>query len=76
MIAAYKEGLPVQRQVVLTKAFESAEETIKKIQRLARDERLSRRFKRWAYGRGRRQVIDIKTAIQKTGSENGLESPE
>ena len=31
MIAAYKEGLPVQRQVVLTKAFESAEETIKKI---------------------------------------------
>ena len=31
MIAAYKEGLPVQRQVVLTKAFESADETIKKI---------------------------------------------
>ena len=31
MIAAYKEGLPVQRQMVLTKAFESAEETIKKI---------------------------------------------
>ena len=31
MIAAYKEGLPVQRQVVLTKAFESAEDTIKKI---------------------------------------------
>ena len=28
---AYDEGLPVQRQVVLTKAFESAEETIKKI---------------------------------------------
>ena len=31
MIAAYKEGLPVQRQMVLTKAFESVEETIKKI---------------------------------------------
>jgi hypothetical protein len=31
MIAAYKEGLPVQRQVVLTKAFESVEATIKKI---------------------------------------------
>ena len=29
MIAAYKEGLPVQRQVVLAKAFQSAEETIK-----------------------------------------------
>ena len=28
---AYKEGLPVQRQLVLTKAFESVEETIKKI---------------------------------------------
>ena len=28
---AYKEGLPVQRQMVLTKAFESVEETIKKI---------------------------------------------
>ena len=31
MIAAYKERLPVQRQVVLTKAFESVEATIKKI---------------------------------------------
>jgi hypothetical protein len=31
MIAAYKEGLPVQRQVVINKAFESADEAIKKI---------------------------------------------
>ena len=31
MIAAYKEGLPVQRQVVLTKAFESADEMLAKI---------------------------------------------
>ena len=30
MIAAYKEGLPVQRQVVLTKAFESAERPSRK----------------------------------------------
>ena len=45
MIAAYKEGLPVQRQVVLTKAFESAEETIKKIKARPSCLKPSRRFK-------------------------------
>jgi hypothetical protein len=33
MIAAYKEGLPVQRQVVINKAFESADNAIQRIKK-------------------------------------------
>lgn len=71
MIAAYKEGLPVQRQVVLKKAFTSADETIKKIKG---SPELMRAFEAMKSGglqiEAGGEVIDVETLFQKTGSED------
>ena len=77
MIAAYKEGLPVQRQVVLTKAFESVEETIKKIK--GSPEMMKVLMSLQASGiavESGFKVIDIEAAVQETGSESDYQSPE
>ena len=74
---AYDEGLPVQRQVVLTKAFESIEETIKKIR--GSPELMKALMTLQAGGMAVEaggNVIDIKIAVQKTGSEKGSQAPE
>ena len=63
--------------MVLTKAFESADETIKKIKG---SPELIRAFKALQNGglsiEAGGEVIDIETAVQKTGSENETDSSE
>ena len=77
MIAAYKEGLPVQRQVVLAKAFQSAEETIKRIRQ---SPELVRAIKNLTVAgvevEAEGELIHIETDVQKRGSQNECDSTE
>ena len=77
---AYDEGTPVQRQVVLSASFDSADKTIAKIKEspelLKAIQALQGVGLTLENGAG--EVIDIEAegVIQKTGSENWLDSPE
>jgi hypothetical protein len=75
MIAAYKEGLPVQRQLVVAKTFRSAEETVSK---LRQSPELIQALKSLTEAGVELevdgQVIDIETGVQKSASTKALPS--
>ena len=74
---AYDEGTPVQRQVALTHSFESADVALAKIKsspELMRAIKTLRSSGLELEAGG--EVIDIETAVQKTGSENAPDSSE
>jgi hypothetical protein len=70
MIAAYREGLPVQRQLVIAKQFESAADVIASVKQSP--ELLKAVMSLQSQGiqiEADGQVIDIEREVQKTGSE-------
>jgi hypothetical protein len=74
---AYDEGLPVQRQVVITKKFETAGEIIASVKQSP--ELLKAIMAINAQGiqiEADGQVIDIETDVHKRGSKNGGDSTE
>jgi hypothetical protein len=78
MIAAYKEGLPVQRQAILVQKFETMDETR---ERIANSPELLKAIgnlsKSGIQVEACGQVIDVEMTVQKTGSQNqGVASEE
>jgi len=77
VIAAYREGLPVQRQVVLTAKFQGVDETMDRIRSSPAALAALRGFQ----SAGAEvvldgEVIDVDAVVQKSGHENEEESTE
>lgn len=78
MIAAYREGLPVQRQAILVQQFESMDQTR---ERVSHSPELLKAIGNLQKGgvevETGGEIIDVETTVQKSGSQNpGVASEE